>query len=294
MRSLLFVPGDSRKKLDKALTSGADVLLIDLEDSVSLEAKEEARQTTATFLKERSKGTDRPRLYVRVNGLTTGLIDADLDGVMPAAPDGIVLPKTMGGPDVSHLGAKLAVREAEFGLEDGITRILAIGTENAAGVFALGTFAGASHRLMAITWGGEDLSADLGAETNRDETGTYTDPYRIARSLTLLGAAAAGVDAVDSVFTNFRDMAGLETECRTARRDGFVAKMAIHPAQVPVINEAFTPSPDAIEQAQAVIDAFKANPGAGVVGVNGEMLDRPHLRRAERLLTRSAMDRGPK
>ncbi len=287
MRSLLFVPGDSRKKLDKALTSGADVLLIDLEDSVDLGAKENARRTTSDFIAEHRRDTERPRLYVRVNGLTTGMIDVDLDGVMKAAPDGIVLPKAVGGADVAHLGAKLAVREAEFGLDDGATRILAIATENAAGVFALGTFAGASHRLMGLTWGGEDLSADLGAETNRSEDGAYTDPYRLARSLTLFGAAAAGVDAVDSVFTNFRDMEGLAAECRTARRDGFVAKMAIHPAQVPVINEAFTPSAEAIERAKAVIEAFKANPGAGVVGINGEMLDRPHLLRAERILKRT-------
>ena len=294
MRSLLFVPGDSSRKLEKALASGADVLLIDLEDSVDLSAKEEARRVTAAFLSEQKATPDRLRLFVRVNGLTTGLTDADLDGMMQAAPDGIVLPKTVGGADVAHLGAKLAVREAEFDLQDGATRILAIATENAAGVFALGTFAGASHRLMGMTWGGEDLSADLGAETNRDADGAYTDPYRLARSLTLLGAAAAGVDAVDSVFTNFRNMAGLEAECRIARRDGFVAKMAIHPAQVPVINEAFTPSQEAIEKAQAVIDAFMANPGAGVVGVHGEMLDRPHLLRAERLLKRAAqvMDRS--
>jgi citrate lyase subunit beta/citryl-CoA lyase len=287
MRSLLFVPGDSPKKLEKGMNSGADVLLIDLEDSVALDSKDEARRITAAFLSEQGKEAERPRLFVRVNGLTTGLIDADLDGVMRSAPDGIVLPKAVGGADVAHLGAKLAVREAEFGLADGATRILAIATETAAGVFALGTFAGASHRLMGLTWGGEDLSADLGAETNRAEDGAYTDPYRLARSLTLLGAAAAGVDAIDSVFTNFRDMAGLEAECRAARRDGFVAKMAIHPGQVPVINEAFTPSPEAISRAQAVIEAFKANPGAGVVGVNGEMLDRPHLLRAERLLRRA-------
>ncbi|MBL0403000.1 CoA ester lyase [Microvirga aerilata] len=292
MRSLLFVPGDSSRKLEKALASGADVLLIDLEDSVDLSAKEEARRVTAAFLSEQQATPDRPRLFVRVNGLTTGLTDADLDGVMQAAPDGIVLPKTVGGADVAHLGAKLAVREAEFDLKDGATRILAIATENAAGVFALGTFAGASHRLMGMTWGGEDLSADLGAETNRDADGAYTDPYRLARSLTLLGAAAAGVDAVDSVFTNFRDMAGLEAECRMARRDGFVAKMAIHPAQVPIINEAFTPSQEAIDKAKAVIEAFKVNPGAGVVGVNGEMLDRPHQLRAERLLRRAAQNAG--
>lgn len=287
MRSLLFVPGDSRKKLDKALTAGADALLIDLEDSVAHGGKVDARRVTAEFLSEAKREADRPRLYVRVNGLTTGMIDEDLDGVMGPGPDGIVLPKAVGGIDASHLGAKLAVREAEFGLEDGITRILAIATENALGVFALGTFGGASQRLMGIAWGGEDLSADLGAEANRTDNGHYTEPYRLARSLTLFGAAAAGVDAIDAVYTNFRDADGLAAECREARRDGFVAKMAIHPAQVPVINEAFTPSSEAIAKAQAVVAAFKAEPGAGVVGVAGEMLDRPHLIRAQRLLARA-------
>jgi citrate lyase subunit beta/citryl-CoA lyase len=287
MRSLLFVPGDSARKLEKGLASGADVLLIDLEDSVALSAKAEARKVTLAFLEASLPLASRPRLYVRVNGLTTGLTDADLDGIMTAAPDGIVLPKSVGGPDVSHLGAKIAVREAEYGLKDGGTRILAIATENARGVFALGTFAGASHRLMGITWGAEDLSADLGAETNRREDGTYADPYRLARSLTLLGAAAAEVDAIDSIYPNFRDLDGLAAECREARRDGFAAKMAIHPAQVPVINEAFTPSRDALAKAQAVVDAFAANPGMGVVGIDGEMLDRPHLTRAERLLARA-------
>lgn len=287
MRSLLFVPGDSRKKLDKALTARADALLIDLEDSVALGGKVGARQVTAEFLAEAKLETDRPRLYVRVNGLTTGMIDEDLDAVMGPGPDGIVLPKAVGGIDVSHLGAKLAVREAEFGLDDGCTRILAIATENALGVFALGTFGGASHRLMGIAWGGEDLSADLGAEVNRGDNGRYTEPYRLARSLTLLGAAAAGVDAIDAVYTNFRDTDGLAAECREARRDGFVAKMAIHPAQVLIINEAFTPSSEAIAKAQAIVAAFRADPGAGVVGVAGEMLDRPHLVRAERLLERA-------
>ncbi|MBD9371045.1 CoA ester lyase [Rhizobium sp. ARZ01] len=293
MRSLLFVPGDSQKKLEKALATDADALLIDLEDSVSLQSKTEARQITSAFLSEHRNKVGRPRFYVRVNGLTTGMTDVDLDGIMQAAPDGIVLPKTVGGADVTLLSAKLAVREAGFGLVDGSTRILAIATENAAGLFALGTFAGASDRLTGLAWGGEDLSADLGAETNRGDDGAYTDPYRLARSLTLLGAAVAGVDAVDAVFTNFRDTVGLKEECRMARRDGFVAKMAIHPAQVPVINEAFTPSAEAVEKARQVIEAFETNKGAGVVAVDGEMLDRPHLLRAERLLAGLAASNGP-
>jgi citrate lyase subunit beta/citryl-CoA lyase len=293
MRSLLFVPGDSARKLEKALGSGADALLIDLEDSVALPAKEEARRVTAEFLTAAAKGAGRPALFVRVNGLATGLIDADLDGIMAAGPDGIVLPKAVGGPDVAHLGAKLAVREAEFDLPDGRTRIIAIATENARGVFALGTFAGASHRLAGLAWGGEDLSADIGAETNRDAHGAYAEPYRLARALTLLGATAAEVDAIDAVYTNFRDTEGLAAECREARRDGFVSKMAIHPAQVPVINDAFTPSPEALARAQAVVEAFARNPGAGVVGMEGEMLDRPHLTRAERLLARAKPGASP-
>lgn len=287
MRSLLFVPGNDARKLDKALTAGADALLIDLEDSVALTEKVRARSIALAFLKAARSVQDRPRLFVRINALTTGMADEDLDGIMAGAPDGIVLPKAIGGIDISHLGAKLAVREALFGLVDGCTKILAIATENARGVFALGTMVGASRRLLGLAWGGEDLSADLGAETNRQDDGRYTEPYRLARSLTLLAAAAAEVDAIDAVFTNFRNLEGLAIECRAAHRDGFVAKMAIHPAQVPVINEAFAPSPEALARARAVVEAFAAQPEAGVIGLEGEMLDRPHLSRAERLLARA-------
>src|SRR3954471_1066853 len=286
MRSLLFVPGDSSRKLEKALQAGADALILDLEDSVALSEKEAARRTTAAFLAEARRGAERPRLFVRVNSLSTGLTDADLDGVMAGAPDGIMLPKAVGGPDAAHLGAKLAVREAEHGLDDGGTRIVAIATETAASLFVLGGFAGASRRLAGLAWGAEDLSADLGAEANRDEAGLFTEPFRLARNLMLFAAAAAEVDAVDTVFTNFRDPEGLARECREAQRDGFVAKLAIHPGQVPVINEAFTPAPETVARAQAIVDAFAQNPGAGVVGLEGEMIDQPHLKRSERLLRR--------
>src|SRR5215207_6181787 len=287
MRSLLFIPGDSVRKLDKGLGAGADVLLVDLEDSVAPSGKDAARRTAAEFLAAARREADRPRLYVRVNGLTTGLTDADLDAVMPAGPDGIMLPKTVGGPDLSHLGVKLAVREAEYGLADGATRIIAIATESARGVFGLGTLAGASRRLAGVAWGG----ADVGAEANRGSDGLYTDPYRIARAMTLFAAAAAEADAIDSVYTNFRDLDGLAAECREARRDGFAAKMAIHPAQVAVINEAFTPSAEALAHARAIVDAFAQNPDAGVVGIDGQMIDRPHLRQAERVLERAAATR---
>ncbi|MBS7697645.1 MULTISPECIES: CoA ester lyase [unclassified Chelatococcus] len=286
MRSLLFVPGDSPRKLEKGLTTGADALILDLEDAVAPGAKADARRITADFIAATKEKADRPLLYVRVNGFDTGMVDDDLAGVMLARPDGIVLPKACGGPDVARLGTKLAVWEAKAGTGDGATRVLALAAESARGIFALGTFADASERLMGLTWGGEDLSADVGAETNRDASGAYTEPYRLTRSLTLLAAAAASVNAVDAVYTNFRDLDGLAAECREGCRDGFVAKMAIHPAQVPVINAAFTPSEDAVARARAVIAAFRANPDAGVVGVDGEMLDRPHLLRAERVLAR--------
>jgi citrate lyase subunit beta / citryl-CoA lyase len=286
MRSLLFVPGDSARKLDKAMQSGADALILDLEDSVAPSGKAAARKVTAEFMAVTASEPKRPRLIVRVNALTTGMTDGDLDGVMAGAPEAILLPKTVGGADVAHLGAKLAVREAEFGLADGATGIIALATETAQGVFALGTLAGASRRLSGVTWGGEDLSAVVGAEANRGTDGLYTDPYRIVRALALLAAAAAEVDPIDSVYTNFRDLEGLAAECREARRDGFVAKMAIHPAQVPVINEAFTPTAETIARARRIVEAFEANPDAGVVGIDGEMVDMPHLKRAQRLLAR--------
>lgn len=287
MRSLLFVPGDSPRKQQKGLESGADALILDLEDSVALEAKPQARETTRAFLEAARNLPKRPLLIVRINALATGLSDADLDAVMPGAPDAIMLPKSEGGSDVGHLAAKIAVREAEADLPDGATRIVPIATETGKAVFGLGTYARSSHRLMALTWGAEDLSAELGAETNRLEDGSYADPYRLARSLTLFGASAAQVDAIDTVFTNFRDEDAFRAECRAARRDGFTGKMAIHPDQIGPINEIFTPSGEALAKAERVIALFAANPGAGVIGLDGEMLDRPHLRQAERLVARA-------
>jgi citrate lyase subunit beta/citryl-CoA lyase len=287
MRSLLFVPGDQPRKIEKGLTSGADVLLVDLEDSVAPANKVAARAVARDAIAAAKAAGAAPRLFVRVNALDTGLTDDDLDLVMQAGPDGILLPKALSGMDVQHLAAKLAVREAENGLPDGGTVIIAIATETAASLFTMGSYRGATHRLAGLTWGAEDLSADLGAETNRTPDGLLTDPYRMARVLTLFAAHAAGVAAIDSVFTAFRDDAGLTAECAAARRDGFTAKMAIHPAQVPVINAAFTPSAEAIERARRIIALFEASPDAGVIGLDGEMLDRPHLLRARLLLDRA-------
>lgn len=287
MRSLLFVPADSERKLAKGLDSGADVLLIDLEDSVALDAKENARAVAARFLAEARERSERPRLYVRVNALDTGETDADLSAVMPAAPEGIMLPKSVSGASVQQLDAKLAVHEAQNDLPDGSTRIVIVATETAASLFNLGSYAGASARLDGLSWGAEDLSADIGALGNRDASGGFTEPFRMARNLCLFGAIAASAIPIDTVFTNFRDLDGLRREAEEALRDGFTAKMAIHPAQVPVINEVFTPSEDAIAGARRIVDAFAAAGDPGVVGLDGEMLDRPHLRRAEKLLARA-------
>jgi citrate lyase subunit beta/citryl-CoA lyase len=287
MRSLLFIPGDSPSKLAKGMGSGADALLLDLEDSISPQNKAQARATTLAFLKEASGASDRPRLFVRINGLATELADDDLDAVVAGRPAGIMLPKAEGGAAVIHCDAKIAAREAVHGLPDGALDILAIATETAAALFLAGTYAGASRRLKALTWGAEDLSAELGAEANRDAQGNFLAPYQLARSLCLAGAAAARVPAIDTVYIDFRNEAGLKRECEEARRDGFIGKMAIHPAQVAVINEVFTPNADAIKRAHAVIAAFAQHPGAGTVGIGGVMYDRPHLERAKLLLART-------
>ncbi|MDP2800567.1 MAG: CoA ester lyase [Phreatobacter sp.] len=287
MRSLLFVPADSEKKLARGLESGADTLILDLEDSVAASNKPLARETARAFLAAQGPTKQRPRLMVRVNALDSGLTDADLDAVVAARPDAIMLPKSESGRDVAHLDAKLTAREALAGLPEGGITITVVATETAKAIFTLGTYQGASHRLTGLTWGAEDLSADIGAETNRAADGRHTEPFRLARALCLMGAVAAGAQPIDTVFPAFRDIDGLRRECEEARRDGFTAKMAIHPAQVPVINAVFTPTDEAIAAAQAVVAAFAAQPTAGVVNIGGEMFDRPHLTRAERLLKRA-------
>jgi citrate lyase subunit beta/citryl-CoA lyase len=288
MRSLLFVPADGGSKLDKAFSSGADAVIIDLEDSVAPDRKATARASAASFLEAALTRPARPRLLVRVNALATGLTDADLDAVVRARPDAILLPKAEGGASVVQADAKLAAREAAAGIDIGHTKIVAQAIETAAGIFQIGTFRGASPRLIGLTWGPEDLSAELGAEANRDANGRLTEPYRLARSLCLFGAAAAEVTAIETVYVDFRNLEGLRAETEAARRDGFSARLAIHPAQVPVINKVFTPTAEALAKARAVIAAFAAAPSAGVVAIDGKMYDRPHLERAKRLLARAA------
>lgn len=288
MRSGLFVPGDSDKKLAKGMGCGADALFIDLEDSVAPDNKQAARETASGFLREVLGEKDRPRLFVRVNAFDTELTADDLASIMTAAPDGIVLPKSEHGKDVTRLDAQLRVHEAENGLDDGLTRIIAIITETAIGTLNAGSYRRSSKRLEAVAWGAEDLSADIGALHRRRDDGAYRDLFRFARVQTLLGAVAAQVDPIDTVYPDFRDEEGLARECREGMLDGFSGKMAIHPAQVAVINEIFTPSTDEIARAQAIVDAFEAAGNPGVLGVDGEMLDRPHLKKAEKLLARVA------
>ncbi len=287
MRSWLFAPGNSEKKLVKSLTTSVDAVIVDLEDSVALDDKTRAREITSAFLRDAAR--DGPPLWVRVNALDTGLTDADLEAIMAARPAGIMLPKTLSGKDVTQLDAKLTVLEAMHNIDDGSTQISVVATETAASLFTLGSYQGSSPRLSVLTWGAEDLSADLGAQTSRDEAGNLTDPYRLARALCLSGAVAANTQPVDTVFVNFRDGPGLKAECEAACRDGFTGKMAIHPDQVDIINQAFTPSASAVQRAKAIVAAFADAGNAGVVAIDGEMLDRPHLRRAETVLARAKL-----
>lgn len=285
MRSMLFVPGNSERKLEKGLSSGADALIVDLEDSVALADKAAARGIATAFIRARSTETTAA-IYVRVNDFTTGMTDDDLAAVMAARPDGIMLPKCTGGRDVTRLSAKLRVFEAENALEDGVTRIVPLITETAASVLAASTY-GPERRLAGLTWGAEDLSASVGARTARDGDGRYTDVFRLARALTILAASASETVAIDTVYPNFRDTDGFRRECEEAERDGFTAKMAIHPDQVAIINAVFTPSPEAVARSKAVVEAFRAAGDPGVVAIDGKMYDRPHLRLAERLLARA-------
>ncbi|MGB3447688.1 MAG: CoA ester lyase [Xanthobacteraceae bacterium] len=286
MRSFLFVPADSEKKLTKGLASAADALILDLEDSVVADRKPLARDIARAFLDRQVANSERPHLIVRVNARDSGLTEADLDAVMPARPDAIMLPKAEGGVDVDYLDRQLALRERVHQTAAGHTRILVVATETAKAIFQLGSYAGGSARLSGLTWGAEDLAADIGAESKHDADGRYIEPFRLARSLCLFGAVAAGVQPIDSVYPPFQDIEGLRRECEEARRDGFTGKMAIHPAQIDTINEVFTPSAAAVAEAHAVIAAFAANPTAGAVSLNGRMLDMPHLKLAQRLLAR--------
>lgn len=285
MRSLLFVPADDERKIAKGLACAADALILDLEDAVAPARKAAARALCAGTL---ASGAAAKRLFVRVNALDSGEVDADLSAIAAARPYGIVLPKCRSGADVSDLARRLDVLEAAAGITPRSIQILPIVTENAASLFGLGSYAQPrSPRLCGMMWGGEDLAADLGALANRNADGAYTQPYQLARALCLIGAAAAGVAAVDSVYTDFRDHAGLQAEAALGLRDGFSSKAAIHPDQIEPIHAAFTPSAADVAHAARVVSAFSAAGNAGVVAMDGRMLDRPHQRGALRVLLRA-------
>lgn len=294
-RSWLFIPGDSDKKLGKADGSTADALILDLEDSVAPEAKAAAREKVVAHLAARPRAERKPLLYVRVNPIGEGALE-DLAAIMPGAPDGIMIPKTTGADDVRIVSLWLDACEAIHGIKPGSTRILPVATETAAGTLKLMEFADLPlPRLIGLTWGAEDLSAALGAGTNLDPvTGEWALVYKLARVQVLLAAKAAGVAAIDTLYVDFRDEAGLRQSSSRAADEGFAGRIAIHPAQVDPINDAFAPSPEAVEHARRVIAAFDASPGAGTVGLDGKMIDIPHLKQARHVLElhRTILARG--
>jgi citrate lyase subunit beta/citryl-CoA lyase len=285
LRSWLFVPGDSERKLAKGADNPADALILDLEDSVSKDRQQIARDMSCAYLKARRERS-KQQLWVRINPLDTPLALPDLAAVIPGAPDGIMLPKVYSAKEVNTLAHYLAALEAREGLPIGSTKIHCVATETAASLLTFHTYLdGVSERLVAMTWGGEDLAAALGASDNRNPaTGGYDDPYLMAKSLCLATARAIGAQPVGVVYVNFKDLAGLEADCLRDRKAGFIGKIAIHPAQSAVINRAFTPSDDEVAFARRVVDIFEKNPGLGTVGLDGKMLDMPHLKQARNVL----------
>lgn len=282
LRSLLFVPGDSEKKFAKASGVGADVLILDLEDAVAPSMKEAARAQVARFLDD--QGPRDWSFFVRVNPFDTGMTFDDLAAVVKPGLDGLLIPKANGAADIARIGEELDRLEAKAGMAVGSVKVAVVATETPLAMFNLGSYTPPHPRLVALTWGAEDLAAAIGATGNKEEDGHWTDPYRLARSLCLYASASAGVAPVDTLFADFRNPEGLEADCRRARRDGFTGRIAIHPDQVAIINRCFSPSEEEIAEAQKIVDAFAANPDAGTLGIDGKMYDIPHLKAARRTL----------
>lgn len=283
LTSLLFVPADSEKKFEKAKGVGADGLILDLEDSVAPPNKATARETLSGWI-DASNGPRGWSFWVRVNPLDTGLAEDDLKAVVRPGLDGIVLPKSNGGQDVATVSALIDPLEAAAGMPAGHVKIVVVATETAAAMFNLGSYAPAHPRLAALTWGAEDLGAVVGATSNKEADGNWTQPYQLARSLCLFAAANAGVQALDTLYADFRNPEGLEASCRVSRRDGFVGRLAIHPDQVAGIRRAFAPSEADVALARRIVAAFDSNPGLGTIGLDGKMYDIPHLKQARRTL----------
>lgn len=288
LRSLLFVPGDSPRKFAKGQTAGADALILDLEDSVAPSQKLAARALVAGMI-----GTEAPRAwrcFVRVNALDTGLTLGDLAAVVRPGLDGILVPKANGAHDVVRIGHYLDALEEKAGMAAGAVRIAVVATETPAAMFALGSYAPPHPRLVGLTWGAEDLAAVIGATGNKEGGGGWTLPYQVARAQCLFAAASAGVAPLDTLYADFRDDEGLAADCRTARRDGFTGRIAIHPDQVATINACFSPSADDLAHARRVVTAFAAAPDRGTIGIDGKMYDIPHLKAAKRTLEAAGDD----
>ncbi|WP_221793872.1 HpcH/HpaI aldolase/citrate lyase family protein [Aquisediminimonas sediminicola] len=286
LRSLLFIPGDSEKKFAKGSAAGADVLILDLEDAVAPSRKIEARAIVSRLLEDRT-----PRswsFFVRVNPLDTGMTFTDMAAVVKPGLDGLLIPKANGAQDINRIAEELDRLEQQAGMALGTVKIAVVATETPIAMFNLGSYTPAHPRLVGLTWGAEDLAAAIGATANKEEDGSWTEPYRLARSLCLYAAAAADVAPIDTLYANFRDPEGLELDCRRARRDGFTGRIAIHPDQVATINRCFAPSPEEIAEAQMIVDAFAAQPDAGTLGINGKMYDIPHLKAAQKTLANAA------
>ena len=282
LRSLLFVPGDSERKFARAGQSGADVLILDLEDAVAPSMKAAARGIVAGWI---DRASEVPaKLFVRINPLVSGLAEGDLAAVVRPGLAGIVVPKADGAGDVAAIAGLLDRLEASAGMAAGEVKIIVVATETAAAMFQLGSYTPPHPRLIGLTWGAEDLAASVGATANKEADGAWTEPYRLARSLCLFAAASAGVVPVETLFANFRDTAGLEADCRRSRRDGFLGRLAIHPDQVEAINRCFSPSEEDVAMAKRVIAAFAAQPDAGTIGIDGKMFDIPHLKAAHKTL----------
>jgi citrate lyase subunit beta/citryl-CoA lyase len=279
---MLFVPGDSDKKFAKASGIGADALILDLEDSVAPSMKIEARAKVSALLDNQAPRDWR--FFVRVNPFDTGMTFDDMAAVVKPGLDGLMIPKADGAADIERIGEELDQLEAAAGMAIGAVKIAVVATETAQAMFNLGSYTPAHPRLVALTWGAEDLAAALGATANKEEDGSWTSPYMLARNLCLFAASSAGVLALDTLYADFRDPEGLERDCRRARRDGFVGRLAIHPDQVAIINRCFSPSEEEIAEAQMIVDAFAAQPDAGTLGINGKMVDIPHLKAAQKTL----------
>ena len=282
LRSLLFVPGDSERKFARARDCGADALILDLEDSVAAAQKPAARALTARLI-----DTNEKRgwfTFVRVNALDTGLTLDDMNAVVKPGLDGLLIPKAAGGGDIERIGFYLDALEARAGMKQGSVKLAAVATETPKAMFALASYAPTHPRLVALTWGAEDLSAAIGATDNKEPDGAWTSPYQLARAQCLFAASAAEVAAIDTIYADFRDTKGLARDCAGSRRDGFIGRLAIHPDQVEAINHLYAPSAEDIERARRIVAAFEANPGAGTLGVDGKMVDLPHLKAARRTL----------